>query len=52
MSVSCESSVLLGRSLCADRSLVQRNLTKCGVYECDPKTLPMRRPRPTGAVQP
>ena len=34
------------------RSLVQRSPTECGVSECDVETLTMRKPRPTGDVEP
>jgi hypothetical protein len=34
------------------RSLVQRNPTKCGVSECDPRISVMKRPRTTRAVKP
>jgi len=33
-------------------SLFQRSPTGCGVSECDPETSKMRRPWPTGAVEP
>ena len=36
----------------ADRSLVQRSHTECGVSECALDTSTMRRPRPTGTVEP
>ena len=34
------------------RSLVQRCPTECGVSECVLETSKMRRPEPTGAVEP
>ena len=34
------------------QSLLQRSSTECGVSECDPEMSPMRRPRPTRAVEP
>jgi hypothetical protein len=33
------------------RSLIQRSPTECSVSECDLETPPMRRPRPTRAVE-
>ena len=43
MPVLCENSVLSGRSLCVDWSLVQRSPTECGVSECDGEASIMRR---------
>jgi len=47
MSVLCEYSVLSGRSLCVDRSLVQGSPTECGVSECDREASIMTRLWPT-----
>jgi hypothetical protein len=44
------SAVCCQRSA-ADRSLVQRSRTECGVSECDLETSTTRRPGPTRAVE-
>ena len=52
MSVSCECLCCQVEVSASGRSLVQRSPTEYGVSECDLGTLTMRKPRPTGAVEP
>ena len=51
MSVSCESCVKLEVSALGG-SLVQKDLTDCGVSECDLETSTIGKRRPIGAVEP